>query len=155
MFKSERNNKVTEIKEPVHLAYKMSEVNDEPTSAKVQKLSSEVSSEPDSSLIDKTQKILENIGSCQTEIDSLNEQASEEILKVEQKYNKLRRPHFEKRNQLIDDIPNFWVTTVSFIISECKCLGVRYRTLKLTGYRAGTGPRDTPVRSVSGSGSTF
>ena len=96
----------------------MSDVNDEPAPAKVQKLSSEAVSEPDSSLIDKTQKILTSIGSCQTEIDSLNEQASEEILKVEQKYNKLRRPHFEKRNQLIDDIPNFWVTTVSFVVWE-------------------------------------
>ncbi len=28
----------------------------------------------------------------------LNEQASEEILKVEQKYNKLRQPFFQKRS---------------------------------------------------------
>ena len=93
----------------------MSEVNDGPVPAKVQKLSSEGVSEPDPSLIDKTQKILSNIGSCQTKIDSLNEEASEEILKVEQKYNKLRRPHFEERNQLIEEIPDFWVATVSFV----------------------------------------
>ncbi|TNN33557.1 Protein SET [Liparis tanakae] len=42
---------------------------------------------------------------------SLNEQASEEILKVEQKYNKLRQPFFQKRSELIAKIPNFWVTT--------------------------------------------
>uniref|UniRef100_A0A4W5RPI2 SET nuclear proto-oncogene b n=1 Tax=Hucho hucho TaxID=62062 RepID=A0A4W5RPI2_9TELE len=41
----------------------------------------------------------------------LNEQASEEILKVEQKYNKLRQPFFQKRSDLIAKIPNFWVTT--------------------------------------------
>lgn len=41
----------------------------------------------------------------------LNEQASEEILKVEQKYNKLRQPYFQKRSELIAKIPNFWVTT--------------------------------------------
>lgn len=41
----------------------------------------------------------------------LNEQASEEILKVEQKYNKLRQPFFQKRSELIAKIPNFWVTT--------------------------------------------
>ena len=92
----------------------MSEAKDEPTPSKVQKLSSEASSEPDSSLLDQTQKVLEDIDSCQNEIDSLNEKASEEILKIEQKYNKLRKPHFEKRNELISDIPNFWVTTVSF-----------------------------------------
>lgn len=61
----------------------------------------------------ETQKALEEIDSCQNEIDALNEKASEEILKVEQKYNKLRKPFFEKRNELIKKIPNFWVTAVS------------------------------------------
>lgn len=58
----------------------------------------------------ETQKSLEEIDACQNEIDALNEKASEEILKVEQKYNKLRKPYFEKRNELIKKIPNFWVT---------------------------------------------
>jgi len=57
-----------------------------------------------------TQKALEEIDACQNEIDQLNEKASEEILKVEQKYNKLRKPYFHKRNDLIKKIPNFWVT---------------------------------------------
>ena len=92
----------------------MSEAKGEPTPSKVQKLSSEASSEGDSILLDQTQKVLEDIDSCQNEIDSLNEKASEEILKIEQKYNKLRKPHFDKRNELISSIPNFWVTTVSF-----------------------------------------
>lgn len=61
----------------------------------------------------ETQKALEEIDSCQNEIDALNEKASEEILKVEQKYNKLRKPFFDKRNELIEKIPNFWVTAVS------------------------------------------
>jgi len=59
----------------------------------------------------ETQKALEEIDGCQNEIDALNEKASEEILKVEQKYNKLRKPFFEKRNDLIKKIPNFWVTS--------------------------------------------
>lgn len=58
----------------------------------------------------ETQKALEDIDGCQNEIDALNEKASEEILKVEQKYNKLRKPFFDKRNELIERIPNFWVT---------------------------------------------
>src|SRR5689334_5046088 len=62
----------------------------------------------------ETQKALEEIDACQNDIDSLNEKASEEILKVEQKYNKMRKPYFEKRNELIKKIPNFWVTAVSF-----------------------------------------
>lgn len=57
-----------------------------------------------------TQKILEQIDQVQNEIDALNEKASEEILKVEQKYNSLRKPFFDKRNDLVRDIPNFWVT---------------------------------------------
>lgn len=62
----------------------------------------------------ETQKALEEIDSCQNEIDQLNEKASEEILKVEQKYNKLRKPNFENRSKIIQRIPNFWVTAVSF-----------------------------------------
>lgn len=61
----------------------------------------------------ETQLALEEIDSCQNEIDSLNEKASEEILRVEQRYNKLRKPFFDKRNELIKKIPNFWVTAVS------------------------------------------
>uniref|UniRef100_A0A2K5E6L9 SET nuclear proto-oncogene n=1 Tax=Aotus nancymaae TaxID=37293 RepID=A0A2K5E6L9_AOTNA len=46
-------------------------------------------------------------------LEKLNEQASEEILKVEQKYNKLRQPFFQKRSELIAKIPNYWVTFVN------------------------------------------
>ncbi|XP_048774877.1 protein SET-like isoform X1 [Ostrea edulis] len=56
------------------------------------------------------QEAIEQIDEVQNEIDRLNEQASEEILKVEQKYNKLRQPYYSKRSDLIAKIPNFWVT---------------------------------------------
>jgi template-activating factor I len=56
------------------------------------------------------QEAIEQIDEVQNEIDRLNEQASDEILKVEQKYNKLRQPHFHQRSELIAKIPNFWVT---------------------------------------------
>ena len=59
------------------------------------------------------QEAIEQIDEVQNEIDRLNEQASEEILKVEQKYNKLRQPYFSNRSDLISKIPNFWVTAVS------------------------------------------
>ena len=64
----------------------------------------------------ETQKALEEIDACQNDIDSLNEKASEEILFVEQKYNKLRKPHYEARNSLIHKVPNFWLTAVSLQI---------------------------------------
>ncbi|XP_075396208.1 protein SET-like [Tenrec ecaudatus] len=54
---------------------------------------------------------IEHIDEVQNEIDRLNEQASEEILKAEQKYNKLCQPFFQKRSELIAKIPNFGVTT--------------------------------------------
>ncbi len=65
----------------------------------------------------ETQKALEEIDACQNDIDALNEKASEEILLVEQKYNKLRKPHYDRRNEIIQKIPNFWVTAVSFSCS--------------------------------------
>ncbi|OWK10769.1 SET, partial [Cervus elaphus hippelaphus] len=42
----------------------------------------------------------------------LNEQASEEILKVEQKYNKLRQPFFQKRKRQHEEPESFftWFT---------------------------------------------
>lgn len=73
---------------------------------------------------EETQKALEEIDRNQNEIDSLNERASEEILKVEQKYNKLRRPFYDKRNEIIKRIPKFWLTAfinhpqISAIIEE-------------------------------------
>lgn len=69
----------------------------------------------DDGMTDGESEFLEQIDTCQNEIDSMNEKASEEILKVEQKYNKLRKPLFEKRNEIIKNIPNFWVTAVSNI----------------------------------------
>jgi len=59
----------------------------------------------------QAQESIEKIDELQNDIDRLNEQASEEILKVEQKYIQLRWPHFQKRSSLIENIPNFWVTT--------------------------------------------
>lgn len=43
----------------------------------------------------------------------VNEQASDEVLEVEQKYNEIRRPVYDKRNEVIKSIPDFWLTAVS------------------------------------------
>lgn len=80
-----------------------------------------------------TQKALEDIDACQNEIDALNEKASEEILKVEQKYNKLRKPHYEKRNDMIKNISNFWITAVSFVTLNRKCY--RFQMLCMVFFR--------------------
>ncbi|XP_049846993.1 protein SET isoform X2 [Schistocerca gregaria] len=80
------------------------------TPKKQRKSEGSAETEEDRDYDNETQKALEEIDACQNEIDALNEKASEEILKVEQKYNKLRKPYFEKRNEIIKRIPNFWVT---------------------------------------------
>ncbi|XP_032177944.1 protein SET-like [Mustela erminea] len=59
---------------------------------------------------EEQQEATEHIDEVQDETDRLNEQASE-TLKVEQKYNKLRQPFFQKRSEWITKIPNLGVTT--------------------------------------------
>lgn len=72
------------------------------------------SSDSDEDQVDNaTQKALEEIDSCQNQLDVLSEKASEAILKVEKKYNKMRKPLFDKRGSLLKKLPNFWVTVVS------------------------------------------
>jgi len=81
-----------------------------PPSSKVKKLDDTADTEDGRDYDVETQKALEDIDGCQNAIDGLNEKASDEIWTVEQKYNKLRKPFFEKRNDIIKKIPNFWVT---------------------------------------------
>uniref|UniRef100_A0A2K5LSJ2 Uncharacterized protein n=1 Tax=Cercocebus atys TaxID=9531 RepID=A0A2K5LSJ2_CERAT len=56
------------------------------------------------------QEGIEHIDEVQNEIDRLNEQASEEIMNVEQKYKKLRQSFFQKESEFITKIPNLGVT---------------------------------------------
>ncbi|VDN18396.1 unnamed protein product [Gongylonema pulchrum] len=44
------------------------------------------------------------------DFDSATRKILEQVDQVEQKYNSLRKPFFDKRNDLVRDIPNFWVT---------------------------------------------
>ncbi|CAG5101245.1 Similar to Set: Protein SET (Drosophila melanogaster) [Cotesia congregata] len=80
------------------------------TNKKMKKLEDPGSGDGNESHYDlEIQKTLEEIDGCQNQIDGLNEKASDEILEVEKKYNKLRKPYFQKRNDIIKRIPNFWV----------------------------------------------
>lgn len=56
----------------------------------------------------ENKKQLNTSDEVQNETERLNEQASKEILKVEQKYNKLHQPFFQKRSELIAKLPKFW-----------------------------------------------
>ncbi|KAL8612189.1 hypothetical protein ACOMHN_018478 [Nucella lapillus] len=82
------------------------------TPAKVVKADAKTNHDAADEQADKEQQeAIEQIDEVQNQIDRLNENASEEILKVEQKFNKLRQPFFKKRSDLINKIPNFWVTS--------------------------------------------
>ncbi|ODM89127.1 Protein SET [Orchesella cincta] len=59
-----------------------------------------------------TRQAFSDIDECQKELDELNYMASKEILQVETKYNKLRKPFYDKRAAVIEKIPNFWVNAI-------------------------------------------
>ena len=51
----------------------------------------------------------------------INEKASDEVLEVEKKYNEVRKPVYEKRNDIIKSIPDFWLTAVSTFSGHFSC----------------------------------
>lgn len=53
---------------------------------------------------------IEKLQELQDELEKINEQASDEVLEIEQKYNEVRRPVYTKRNDIIKCIPDFWLT---------------------------------------------
>jgi len=48
--------------------------------------------------------------STQEELEKLHQEATNEVLAVEQKYSKLKKPLFEKRDKELKHIPGFWST---------------------------------------------
>lgn len=61
-------------------------------------------------------KSLREIETYQEEMEILQNKTDTEILKLEQKLEKEKKPIYIKREEAICQIPNFWVTTVSFVI---------------------------------------
>ncbi|KAL7192142.1 hypothetical protein ACSBR2_024063 [Camellia fascicularis] len=53
---------------------------------------------------------IENLQEIQDELEKINEEASDEVLELEQKYNEIRKPVYEKRSDIIKSIPDFWLT---------------------------------------------
>ncbi|XP_062106661.1 NAP1-related protein 2-like isoform X2 [Humulus lupulus] len=53
---------------------------------------------------------IEKLQEAQDELEKVNEEASDKMLEVEQKYNEIRRPMYLKRNDVIKTIPDFWLT---------------------------------------------
>lgn len=53
---------------------------------------------------------IEKLQEIQDELEKINEEASDKVLEIEQKYNEIRKPVYDKRNDLIKSIPDFWLT---------------------------------------------
>jgi template-activating factor I len=48
----------------------------------------------------------------QQEIDKINDKETEEVMKIANKYNQLRKPHFQMRSKELEKIPDFWPQVV-------------------------------------------
>ncbi|WOL02698.1 hypothetical protein Cni_G11417 [Canna indica] len=83
------------------------------------KLVEEASEHIDGDLVLSIEKLQE----IQDEIEKVNEEASDKVLEVEQKYNELRRPIYKRRNEIIQSIPDFWLTSFLShpVLSELLC----------------------------------
>ncbi|KAL8226623.1 hypothetical protein R6Q57_016455 [Mikania cordata] len=55
-------------------------------------------------------KSIEKLQEVQDELEKINEEASDKVLEIEQKYNEIRKPVYHKRNDIIKSIPDFWLT---------------------------------------------
>ncbi|KAJ9560182.1 hypothetical protein OSB04_005342 [Centaurea solstitialis] len=53
---------------------------------------------------------IEKLQEVQDELEKINEEASDKVLEVEQKYNEVRKPVYDKRSDIIKSIPDFWLT---------------------------------------------
>jgi len=70
---------------------------------KVEEIKDDAQPDPNEQLLDTVQQ----------EIEKLNDEATEEILQIEKKYNGLRKPYYKKRNDIIRKIPGFWLKAFS------------------------------------------
>lgn len=53
---------------------------------------------------------IEKLQEIQDDLEKINEEASDKVLEIEQKYNEIRKPVYDKRNEIIKSIPDFWLT---------------------------------------------
>ncbi|XP_071693190.1 NAP1-related protein 2-like [Rutidosis leptorrhynchoides] len=66
----------------------------------------EVDEQIDAEVVQSVEKLQE----IQDELEKINEEVSDKILEIEQKYYNIRKPVYDKRNEIIKSIPDFWLT---------------------------------------------
>ncbi|KAM5570734.1 NAP1-related protein 2 [Rosa sericea] len=74
------------------------------------KLSDKPEDENPDQIDEKLVLSIEKLQEVQDELEKINEEASDKVLEVEQKYNEIRKPVYDKRNDIIKAIPDFWLT---------------------------------------------
>ncbi|XP_074872172.1 uncharacterized protein LOC142024251 isoform X2 [Carettochelys insculpta] len=58
----------------------------------------------------RTEQYLEELEEVQLQLEAVNEQAGRAFRCLKAKFSQVRRPHLERRNAIIQNIPGFWVT---------------------------------------------
>ncbi|KAK1357746.1 DNA replication factor/protein phosphatase inhibitor SET/SPR-2 [Heracleum sosnowskyi] len=53
---------------------------------------------------------VEKLHDIQEELDKINEEVVEKVLEINQKYSEVRKPVYDKREDIIKTIPDFWLT---------------------------------------------
>lgn len=61
-------------------------------------------------------RYLAALEAVQLELEAVEEEAARAFRRLRAKFGLRRRPHLQRRNHLIQNIPGFWVTTVSFLL---------------------------------------
>lgn len=56
--------------------------------------------------------VLAQVESIQEDIEKLNDEASDKVLEIEKEYNRLRRPFFKKRSEVLRKVPGLWARLV-------------------------------------------
>ncbi|KAF1887263.1 hypothetical protein Lal_00040863 [Lupinus albus] len=53
---------------------------------------------------------IQKLQEIQDNLEKINEEASDKVVEIEQKYNEIRKPVYDNRNEIIKSIPDFWLT---------------------------------------------
>ncbi|XP_058761863.1 NAP1-related protein 2-like isoform X1 [Vicia villosa] len=67
---------------------------------------------------------IEKLQEIQDSLEKINDEASDKVLEIEQKYNEIRKPIYDKRNEILKSIPDFWLNaflshpTLSELLNE-------------------------------------
>jgi len=70
------------------------------------------------------EKTLAELSEVQDSLEKLNEASAEEILQIDKKYAQKKKPHYQKRSEVVKKLPDFWITafashpTFASIINE-------------------------------------